>query len=106
MRFRPDRLPNEVDFILIGSGISNLVLGGLLSRLGWRILILEQHDIAGGSTHTFKDKGFVFDIVNLFSSLRSIRLDDLHLHCVLHSNRNQRGMTRTDLSIEYEYCVY
>lgn len=61
VRFRPDRVPNEVDFILIGSGISNLVLGGLLSRLGWRILILEQHDIAGGSTHTFKDKGFVFD---------------------------------------------
>lgn len=29
--------------------------------LGKRVLILEQHDIIGGCTHTFSEKGFEFD---------------------------------------------
>lgn len=49
------------DLIIIGSGISSLVMAGYLSRIGWKVLILEQHDTAGGCTHTFKEKGFMFD---------------------------------------------
>lgn len=34
---------------------------GLLSRAGYKVLVLEQHDVAGGGTHTFVDRGFEFD---------------------------------------------
>jgi hypothetical protein len=30
-------------------------------QVGKRVLVLEQHDVAGGSTHTFEDRGFEFD---------------------------------------------
>jgi all-trans-retinol 13,14-reductase len=49
------------DAIVIGSGISGLVVSALLSRLGWKVLCLEQHDVIGGSTHNFQEKGFEFD---------------------------------------------
>lgn len=41
--------------------MSGLTTGALLSRIGKRVLILEQHDIIGGCTHAFIEKGFEFD---------------------------------------------
>jgi all-trans-retinol 13,14-reductase len=41
--------------------MGGLTTGALLSRAGKRVLILEQHDIIGGCTHTFLEKGFEFD---------------------------------------------
>ena len=41
--------------------MGGLTTGALLSRVGKRVLILEQHDIIGGCTHTFLEKGFEFD---------------------------------------------
>ena len=55
------KLPKNVDVIIIGSGISGLTLGALLARCGRRVLVLEQHYIAGGATHTFEEKGYEFD---------------------------------------------
>lgn len=52
----------EVDVIIIGSGMSGLSCGAILSRLGYKVLILEQHhDVCGGGTHTFEIKGYSFD---------------------------------------------
>lgn len=55
--FRSDQLPSDLDAIIIGSGIGGLTTGALLSRAGWKVLVLEQHDRAGGSCHTFVEKG-------------------------------------------------
>ena len=33
----------------------------MLSRAGQRVVILEQHYIAGGCTHVFKEQGIEFD---------------------------------------------
>ena len=52
----------EVDVIIIGSGMSGLSCGAILSRLGYKVLILEQHhDVCGGGTHMFELKGYSFD---------------------------------------------
>jgi all-trans-retinol 13,14-reductase len=51
----------KFDAIVIGSGMSGLTTAALLSRRGWRVLVLEQHDVAGGCTHAFVEKGFEFD---------------------------------------------
>uniref|UniRef100_A0A3Q2XNZ1 Putative all-trans-retinol 13,14-reductase n=2 Tax=Hippocampus comes TaxID=109280 RepID=A0A3Q2XNZ1_HIPCM len=60
--FRVDRVPNALDAVVIGSGIGGLTAAALLSKAGKRVLVLEQHDQAGGCTHTFQNKGFEFDV--------------------------------------------
>ena len=52
-----EKVPSELDAIVIGSGIGGLSVAALLSKVGQRVLVLEQHDVAGGCTHTFADKG-------------------------------------------------
>lgn len=34
----------------------------LLAKAGKKVLVLEQHDRAGGCCHTFTEKGFEFDV--------------------------------------------
>ena len=60
-RFSERKIPQDIDIIVIGSGIGGLTCAGLLSKVGKRVLVLEQHYIAGGCTHTFEDHGYEFD---------------------------------------------
>ncbi|CAK0892461.1 unnamed protein product [Prorocentrum cordatum] len=59
--FSAKKLPKHIDHVIIGSGLSGLYTAALLSKLGRSVVVLEQHYVAGGCTHTFKDKGFEFD---------------------------------------------
>ncbi|XP_013771310.1 putative all-trans-retinol 13,14-reductase [Pundamilia nyererei] len=61
-RFRVDRVPADLDAVVIGSGIGGLTAAALLSKAGKKVVVLEQHDQAGGCTHTFQNKGFEFDV--------------------------------------------
>jgi len=38
-----------------------LITAAFLAKTGKKVLVLEQHYIAGGTTHSFEDKGFEFD---------------------------------------------
>ncbi|XP_060569543.1 all-trans-retinol 13,14-reductase-like [Ruditapes philippinarum] len=60
-KFKSQTIPENIDTIVIGSGIGGLSTAVLLGRAGYKVLVLEQHDRAGGCCHTFKDKGFEFD---------------------------------------------
>ncbi|XP_048757507.2 all-trans-retinol 13,14-reductase-like [Ostrea edulis] len=60
-RFKASKVPANLDTIIVGSGMGGLSAGVLLARAGKRVLVLEQHDQAGGCCHTFHDKGFEFD---------------------------------------------
>lgn len=60
--FRVDRIPPALDAVVIGSGVGGLAAAALLSKAGKRVVVLEQHDQAGGCTHTFHNKGFEFDV--------------------------------------------
>jgi all-trans-retinol 13,14-reductase len=59
--FASRKVPEQVDVLVIGSGISGLLSAALLAKCGKRCVVVEQHDQAGGSTHTFEEKGFEFD---------------------------------------------
>lgn len=60
--FRADQVPSALDAVVIGSGIGGLTAAALLAKAGKKVLVLEQHDQAGGCTHTFQNKGFEFDV--------------------------------------------
>ena len=60
-RFLKKKIPAEIDAIIIGSGIGGLSCAAFLSRVGKRCLVLEQHYIAGGCTHSFVEHGYEFD---------------------------------------------
>lgn len=52
-RFEASKVPSNLDVIIVGSGMSGLSCAALLSRLGKKVLVLEQHDIVGGGSHNF-----------------------------------------------------
>ncbi|MCK0142817.1 NAD(P)/FAD-dependent oxidoreductase [Aliiroseovarius sp. F20344] len=50
------------DAIVIGSGIGGMTAGAALSRVGHKVLLLEQHQTLGGLTHSFSRDGFTWDV--------------------------------------------
>ena len=70
--FSMKKIPLDIDTIVIGSGIGGLTTAGLLSRVGQTVLVLEQHYIAGGSTHCFNDGSYEFDTgIHYVGNIRS-----------------------------------
>jgi len=60
--FAPEKVPDQLDAIVIGSGIGGMAAAAMMAKSGKRVLVLEQHDQAGGCCHTFIDKGYEFDV--------------------------------------------
>ncbi len=60
--FGKDRKDGPWDAIVIGSGIGGMTAAALLAKLGRRVLVLEQHYVPGGFTHTFTRKQYRWDV--------------------------------------------
>ncbi|XP_040270488.1 all-trans-retinol 13,14-reductase [Bufo bufo] len=60
--FSPEKVPENLDAIVIGSGIGGQGVAALLARAGKRVLVLEQLGKLGGCCHTFNEKGYEFDV--------------------------------------------
>ncbi|MDH4095759.1 MAG: NAD(P)/FAD-dependent oxidoreductase [Betaproteobacteria bacterium] len=50
------------DAIVIGSGIGGLACAAALAKCGRKVLVLEQHFLAGGLTQTFTREGYTWDV--------------------------------------------
>ena len=61
-RYRPNRLAEAYDAVVIGSGMGGLTTAALLSDLGWKVCVLEQHYTAGGYTHSYDRNGYEWDV--------------------------------------------
>ena len=61
-RYRPNRLADSYDAVVIGSGMGGLTTAALLSSLGQRVCVLEQHYTAGGYTHSYERNGYEWDV--------------------------------------------
>ena len=55
-------MPKGLDAVVIGSGVGGLTVAALLAKVGKKVLVLEQHEQAGGYCHSYTEKGFQFDI--------------------------------------------
>ncbi len=61
-RYRANRLDSDYDAIVIGSGMGGLTSAACLSRVGKKVLVLEQHYTAGGFTHAYARNGYEWDV--------------------------------------------
>lgn len=50
------------DAIVIGSGMGGMAAAAALSKVGHKVLMLEQHQTLGGLTHSFTRDGFTWDV--------------------------------------------
>ncbi len=50
------------DAVVIGSGMGGMTCAAFLARLGRRVLVLEQHYVPGGFTHTFTRRRYTWDV--------------------------------------------
>lgn len=63
VRYWSRELPEgSFDYIVIGSGMGGMTAAALLSKLGKRVLVVEQHVIPGGFTQTFTRPGYKWDV--------------------------------------------
>ncbi|OCT60039.1 all-trans-retinol 13,14-reductase isoform X1 [Xenopus laevis] len=60
--FSQNKIPASLDAVVIGSGVGGLSVAALLAKAGKKVLVLEQHEQAGGSCHTFQQHGYEFDV--------------------------------------------
>lgn len=50
------------DTIVIGSGLGGLSTAAIMAKAGRKVLVLERHYTAGGFTHSFKRRGYEWDV--------------------------------------------
>jgi all-trans-retinol 13,14-reductase len=77
--YKQSNLDEQWDVIVVGSGPGGLGAAAVLAKEGKRVLVLEQHYVAGGFTHVFKRNGYEWDV---------------GLHYIGEVNREQSMMRR------------
>ena len=54
---------NDFDVIIIGSGMGALSAASILAQMNKkRVLVIERHFEIGGFTHSFRRKGYSWDV--------------------------------------------
>jgi all-trans-retinol 13,14-reductase len=61
-RYASATLGSRYDVIVVGSGLGGLTTAALLAKAGEKVLVLERHYTAGGFTHSFRRRGFEWDV--------------------------------------------
>lgn len=52
----------QKNVVVIGSGFAGLSAASFMARAGWKVTVLEKHDIPGGRARQLQEDGFTFDM--------------------------------------------
>ena len=58
-RVKLERAPEDVIYVIVGSGIGGLPCAALLTFYGYSVVVCEAHYLPGGVAHTVERKGFL-----------------------------------------------
>ena len=61
-KYQSSAVDSRYDAIVIGSGLGGLTTAALMAKAGKKVLVLERHYTAGGFTHSFKRRGYEWDV--------------------------------------------
>ena len=61
-KYASSEIDTHYDAIVIGSGLGGLTTAALMAKAGKKVLVLERHYTAGGFTHSFKRRGYEWDV--------------------------------------------
>ena len=61
-KYTSSNVDTHYDAIVIGSGLGGLTTAALMAKAGKKVLVLERHYTAGGFTHSFKRRGYEWDV--------------------------------------------
>jgi len=61
-RYASATIDSRYDVIVVGSGLGGLTTAALLAKAGKKVLVLERHYTAGGFTHSYRRRGFEWDV--------------------------------------------
>jgi all-trans-retinol 13,14-reductase len=61
-KYVSSEIDTSYDAIVIGSGLGGLTTAALMAKAGKKVLVLERHYTAGGFTHSFKRRGYEWDV--------------------------------------------
>ena len=61
-KYVSSEIDTHYDAIVIGSGLGGLTTAALMAKAGKKVLVLERHYTAGGFTHSFKRRGYEWDV--------------------------------------------
>ena len=61
-KYVSSEIDTHYDAIVIGSGLGGLTTAALMAKSGKKVLVLERHYTAGGFTHSFKRRGYEWDV--------------------------------------------
>lgn len=50
------------DVVVVGAGIGGLTCAAYLAQLGKRVVVVDQHSLAGGNATVFEHEGYEFDV--------------------------------------------
>lgn len=56
-----NKIPTNLDAIVIGSGLAGLITAAILSKIGKKVLVLEQNSCAGGQLGIIKSNEYKFN---------------------------------------------
>ena len=56
-----EKLPSEIDVVIIGAGLGSLSAAAILAKKGLGVAILEQNYLPGGCTSSYLRKGYIFE---------------------------------------------
>lgn len=60
--YSKESIKGNYDAIVIGSGLGGMSTAAFLAKEGKKVLVIESHYEPGGFTHTFKRKGYEWDV--------------------------------------------